>query len=767
MSRSRFPSRLAGLGLAFALVAGGAPLAAQEAGTPAAPEPPTTTAPDDESSLPSFFATTTVTAVGREVDTFEVATPVTVIPALEIERRAPNNAADLLRDQPGVDVNGIGPNQARPVIRGQRGLRVLFLENGLRMNNARRQTDFGEITGLVDMDAVATMEVVRGPASVLYGSDAIGGVLNLVTKIPGATSGAGLSSALDLRYGSAADQQRLSASAGGRHGRFSFLLSGTYRDSDEYDAPTGRFGDIRITSPVRVEDSGLRDRNLYGVFGLALGDSQTLSLRLSRYRADETGFGFVDPGRIGGDESALVRILYPYQDFDRATLSWEATTPDFFAADSVQVRTYFQRNRRELVNDIFIDIGPLMPGAPSSSVAVDSTNRTDLDTLGLRTEAIKLAGRRHLLTWGLDYYRDRSENTDASLSTTTLRFPFPPFERVVTTFDPIANAPNALNESWGLFAQDEITASDRLRLTVGARYQNVATRARPTAGWQTADLDFDDDAFVGAVTATYQVFAPLNLLASWGRGFRAPSIIERLFNGATPEGDGFQILNAGLTSETSDNFDVGLKYRRRTAYFEAVYFRNEIRDGIIQDFLSPAEIAALPAALQEQIRESGAQFVVQQRNLDRLRYVGLEIATGYRHRSGVTVGGNYTHLSGRRVGRSAAPVDDQYSDKIAAFVRYEATSGRFWAEYRVRHNAATPVRLELGEPLPAVGDELPAFTIHTLAGGVTLFERGGFSHALTLAVENLTDELYAEFSNATFFRPETGRNLVVSYRIRR
>ena len=94
----------------------------------------------------------------------------------------PNNAADLLRDQPGVDVNGVGVNQARPVIRGQRGLRVLFLEDGLRMNNARRQTDFGEITGLVDVDDVSSVEVVRGPMSVLYGSDAIGGVLNLVTK---------------------------------------------------------------------------------------------------------------------------------------------------------------------------------------------------------------------------------------------------------------------------------------------------------------------------------------------------------------------------------------------------------------------------------------------------------------------------------------------------------------------------------------------------------------------------------------------------------
>src|SRR4051795_838271 len=104
--------------------------------------------PKVETPTPSFFAETTVTATGSKRDVFEIATPVTVIRDQTIEQKSPQNAAELLREQPGVDINGVGPNQGRPVIRGQRGLRVLFLENGLRMNNPRRQTDFGEVTGL-------------------------------------------------------------------------------------------------------------------------------------------------------------------------------------------------------------------------------------------------------------------------------------------------------------------------------------------------------------------------------------------------------------------------------------------------------------------------------------------------------------------------------------------------------------------------------------------------------------------------------------------
>lgn len=65
-----------------------------------------------------------------------------------------------------------------------------------------------------------------------------------------------------------------------------------------------------------------------------------------------------------------------------------------------------------------------------------------------------------------------------------------------------------------------------------------------------------------------------------------------------------------------------------------------------------------------------------------------------------------------------------------------------------------------------MGDTLPAFTIHGLGGGVILYQRGTQEHSLTFGIENLTDELYAEFSNVTFFRPEPGRNFTASYRIK-
>ena len=202
-------------------------------------------------------------------------------------------------------------------------------------------------------------------------------------------------------------------------------------------------------------------------------------------------------------------------------------------------------------------------------------------------------------------------NTDFSNTTTTIRFPFPPFASVSTNIDEVANTPNGKNESLGIFIQDEIFASESLRLIIGARYQNVETLAQATPGLDVSGLDFEDDQVVGSLNALYRLNDRFELVSSVGTAFRAPSLIERLFNGITPEGSGFQLLNPALESETSEYFDFGFKYRDQRAYFDAVLFRNDIDDGIIQDFLSPAEIAMLPAAQQAEVEAARVRFVVQ------------------------------------------------------------------------------------------------------------------------------------------------------------
>ena len=715
--------------------------------------------PAGEQPMASFFAETTVTATGSERNVFDIATPVTVIREEKIEQKTAENPADLLREQPGVDVNGVGPNQIRPVIRGQRGLRVLFLEDGLRLNNPRRQTDFGEIGGLVDLHNVSSIEVVRGPASVLYGSDAIGGVMNAVSREPQFRNGSNFAGYVEGRHSSVGDLSGLSAGIDAKIGRFTFQLGGTRRQSENYGVPGGRFGAINLDDDARVLDTGIDDLSAWGSVTFTPASGHTLRLRLNRYDAEETGFGYVPAEQYGATEATKIRILYPTQSFDRATLSYAGTLQRAWA-DSTNVQLYYQSNARELANDIEIDIGPVAPGFPHSSVAAHTLNFSDVDTFGVRADAVKVLGNgRHIVTYGLEAARDDSFNTDFSTTTTTIRTPHGNAPSVKT--DGIANAPNATNTAYGVFVQDEISIGRRLSVTSGIRFNSVDTSAQETPGWNIANLGFSDRTFVGALSAKYQLNPSINVLASWGRGFRAPNIIERLFNGPTPEGSGYQILNTTLESETSDNFDFGLKYSRANAFMEAVAFRNEIHGGIIQAYLSPDEIAQLDPDTRAAIAASHAQFVVQQRNTARLRYEGVELALGWRSSRGIVLGGNYTWIDGVRIDAANPPTGDSYSNKAFAYARYEPEHGRFWAEYHVRRNGEVDANLDPNAPVPAIGRTLPSFTVHGVGAGVRLFE---FSE-LTVWIENITDELYAEFSNATFFRPEPGRTAKVSYRV--
>jgi hemoglobin/transferrin/lactoferrin receptor protein len=732
----------------------------------------------DEEDL-SFFGTTSVTATGTLTDTFELATPVEVIDSTAIAERQPNNASDLLRDAPGVDVNGIGPNQTRPIIRGSRGLRVLFLENGLRMNNARRQTDFGEITGLVDVANVEAVEVVRGPSSVLYGTDAIGGVMNLITRVPAYAEGSHIGGTVQLRGSTVDDQTKGRFGVNGHSGALSYQFGYSYRDAADYESGTGSFGDITADDPLNVNDTGLKDESFDGYLGFNLSEKNSFFLRANIYRADQTGFGSVDPEDIGDDAGFRIDILYPFQDFDRYTAGWIGQGMENALMTTADVQLYRQENQRELVNDIFIDIGPVFPGSPNSSVEADSVNFTDLETTGLRGEFTKAIGDRNLLTYGVEYFDDDSFNTDSSVTTTTLFFPFPispdcefdfstfNFRCAFVDSDDVANAPNASNTSIGLFVQDEILLTDRFSAIAGLRWAEVETKAKETPGWDISGLDFKDDQVVGALNLIYGATDRLNLVGSVGTAFRAPNIVERLFNGLTPEGAGYQVLNPDLVSETSLNYDLGFKYQSANIFFEAFYFQNEIDDAIVQYTLSDDEIAALPPDIQDEIDNAGVSFVVQQRNADKLTIDGFEVSGGYRWNSGFSVGGNYTNISGKSEsggGGANSPTGDTYDDKFNLWARFDAIRGtHWWIEGRWRHQGEKDDIVDPGAVIGPIGATIPSFDILALAGGVNLHSSDRVVHSVGLTLENVTDELYAEFSNASFFRPQPGFNAIFNY----
>src|SRR5690242_3413253 len=414
----------------------------------------------------------TITATRTVKDVFDVPAAVSVIDSATLERRLTNTPVDAFRELAGLDVTGVGTNQTRPTIRGLGGQRILVLEDGLRLNNSRRQQDFGELPALAGISGIDRVEVVRGPASVLYGTDAIGGVVNIISAGLPSSGNGGLHGWAGYHYSTADDQQRPSAGVQGRAGRFAFRASGAYRDTRSYDAPSGTFGNIRLADGVRVNDTGVRDYSYNASAGWDLGRSQTLFARAERYSARNAGFGYVANEDLGASGAPKIRITYPDQDVARYSLGWRALSLGSAAADKVEVTTYLQDNRRHLDLDVFIPFGNGLP--PTAGVTSQSVNWTDLRTLGLRAEATKLIGGRVVMTYGADAFRDRSDNTDSSATTVT---GFGPPQRDVSTRPQV---PNASFRSAGVFAQGDVRLAERVSVILGARYQDVLAKTRAT-----------------------------------------------------------------------------------------------------------------------------------------------------------------------------------------------------------------------------------------------------------------------------------------------
>lgn len=670
-----------------------------------------------------------VTATREPLALPRVPAAVDLIDSAALRERPVSSPVELFAGLAGLDLTGVGPNQVRPVIRGERGQRILLLEDGLRLNNTRRQQDFGELSSLVDQDALDRVEVVRGPSSVLYGSDAIGGVVNLIgAGLPWGTAGSVLHGAARYSYATNGGETRPSATLYGREGRVAFRVDGATRTADPYRAPAGSFGNATLADATKVNDSGIRDHNLSGRLGVALSDRQRLWVKGWTYSADDAGFGWVDPAALGGDQTK-VQILYPRQRVTRGTIGYSARSLGSPLADRLDVTGYTQSNTRDLAQNIFVPFGP------GAGMTIDTRNYTDVGTVGGRLEAAKLLGTRTLLTYGAEFFRDRTVNTDHD--TTTITGFGPP----MVQSDSAPNLPNASYRALGTFAQASVQATERLNLVVGARYQADHAETRATPGLPDAPVTSTDHAVVGAFNALYELTPTLTLIGSVGRGFRSPNLVERFFDGVTPEGSGYQSRNPGLKPEASLNTELGLRVRHGALALETFVFRRALTDGIAIEATGDT-VSGFPE--------------YRNVNVDRLTTWGAEAQAQALVARVFTLSGSFSWLDMQNSDQPQTPVGESYGIKATAQARYDHPAGHVWSAVRVRHQGKTD-QLALGAS--AIGTTFPGFTVVGVDAGVRLFDESSIRHTLTVSVENAGDALYAEAGNSGFFRPAPGRRV--------
>lgn len=203
----------------------------------------------------------------------ELAQATTVLDSEDLVRKVRGTIGETLAGEPGVSSSSWGNGVGRPVIRGLGGDRIRVLQSGLGSGDASTTSPDHAVS--FDPELAERIEIVRGPATLLYGGSATGGVVNVIDgRIPSVLPGRPISGLIDLRAGSNADERVGSASLDGGLGRFAWHVEGVKREADDYESGAGRV----VNSALEAESTGaglsyVADR---GFLGLSYSTFDTL-----------------------------------------------------------------------------------------------------------------------------------------------------------------------------------------------------------------------------------------------------------------------------------------------------------------------------------------------------------------------------------------------------------------------------------------------------------------------------------------------------------
>ena len=182
-----------------------------------------------------FREVASVTADARSQ--FDVAQPTTVLAGQELAKQIESSIGATLENQPGLSSRSFGPAPSRPVVRGLDGDRVLILQDGQRTGDLSSQSGDHGVT--VNPASAESIEVVRGPATLLYGANAIGGLVNVITNEIPTRAVSGTSGNATFDVGSAAEEAGGAGHVQFGNGRLALHIGGGGRRSDDFATPEG------------------------------------------------------------------------------------------------------------------------------------------------------------------------------------------------------------------------------------------------------------------------------------------------------------------------------------------------------------------------------------------------------------------------------------------------------------------------------------------------------------------------------------------------
>ena len=495
---------------------------------PATPPAATVKKKKEKKKQEHVVETVVVTANLHKQDVFDTRLPVNTLTDEQLKLTVPSNLIDLLNSTPGVTVSQTGSGSVRPMIRGLYDERVLTLMNGIRQ---AEQFGGGDHTYSIEPEMIQNVEIVRGPASVIYGTDAIGGVLNYFTK------GYGMDrmseNAFSTLYRSAVNGNRESLFYGNRNGRWKGFLNVVRKDFNDIETPDGK----------------LRNSGTKGMFyNTGINYANDNHQFILNYYAMQADIGIpVNPDVVdmGFKNNEYKRLQAMYE--------WTDISP---VIRGIRITTATQYKHRHM----FIEFPVETAQTKTMEIFLNKVTRN------IDAHAHLLFGN-HLLTTGLNLFAE-SAWSSRRLGIRTLA------DNQWDTAMSAGVIPPSDRTGIGGFVQDEWSGLENFDITGGFRIDRVESRSPLTPGYSYSGVKHTDSHATGTLGLLYHLGTDTNVFTNFGTAFRAPSLLERFFYGAHQ--DSVDIGNPGLVPEIGNNIDLGIRTRGSWYSLALSLFHNRI-----------------------------------------------------------------------------------------------------------------------------------------------------------------------------------------------
>lgn len=687
-----------------------------------------------------------VTSMKHELKLIETPAQLCVVNSLNCKKLSAFTVADVLKYEPGINMGGDGVWATNINVRGLSENRLVTLVDG---NRVETSTDLTASLSMIDVNDIQRIEVIKGAQSSLFGSGAMGGIVNMITKDGYFSDKSYLHGNATAGYASVnnSHSEYLSLNAGGK--RWYVKVNGSYGHANDVKTPEGI-----------LPNSGFTTNNLGAKLGFKLADNHILKLQFQRNWSKDVG--------IPGGTAFPINATAKYANIGRTLFNanYEITNlSDRFK--SLTFSGFYQNIIRNVAMQPNTISTSMMPNGNTQVTAPQLfTPHATHATFGGHIQGTWELGDNNTLIVGVDtWQRSMSSKREKYINVSIVN---PDGDTIknnkVERFE--SPLPNCSFTSAGLFAQDEMHFLDnRLTLTLGGRLDgiyvvneqchdvdSVITNGGPAAIPATQRVTFEagkktDLSWSANVGMLYKVGETTELVMNAARSYRAASLEERFKY--IDLSSKVQLGNPNLKPEKGYSVDFGVRHWGEKFDIQGSVFANYLTDMIaetngifIYSLADGSSIDTLPALIYG--------------NVDKAMLYGADLSVDYRIIDGLQVYMTGAYTIGRNLtNKTYLPNIPPMSGRIGVAYTYPKVGAI---------NLSVMAAGAKDEGLIAEGEKATkAYYRIDLTVNSKMFELGRCGLQLFGGIDNLTNVTYTNFlsTNRGNINFEPGRNFYI------